>query len=270
MIRKLVKSRLSNSPRFFNTIRKFKFKIEYFLSARLRSLYTENPYLVVFDEFQSRVHSGPFKGMRYIKESYGSDLIPKLLGTYEKELFVVVNEVITKKYDEIINIGAAEGYYAVGFAYRLKAAKTKIIAYELNDYATSLIKKLAALNGVFHKIQNFGEAQLSNIKIDKHKNTFIICDIEGYEINLINPKINSLFLTCDLLVEIHDNKDESTILNTLSERFRKTHEIQLINYTPRTKDDIKNLKWIKDPYFKLELISEHRTRGLKWIYITRK
>ena len=61
--------------------------------------------------------SGPFKGMRYGDFSYNSALIPKLLGTYEADLHGWVGEAVAAGYDAVINIGCAEGYYAVGFAY---------------------------------------------------------------------------------------------------------------------------------------------------------
>jgi len=37
-----------------------------------------------------RVHAGPFKGMRYGLISVGSAYIPKLLGTYERELAILI------------------------------------------------------------------------------------------------------------------------------------------------------------------------------------
>src|SRR5512140_2013789 len=63
------------------------------------------------------VLSGPFKGMRYGDFSYNSALIPKLLGTYEADLHNWVGEALATGYDAVINVGCAEGYYAVGFAY---------------------------------------------------------------------------------------------------------------------------------------------------------
>ena len=46
-----------------------------------------------------KVASGPFKGLKYPSlNSYGSSLLPKLLGTYERELSDVINVICTKKY----------------------------------------------------------------------------------------------------------------------------------------------------------------------------
>ena len=62
------------------------------------------------------VQQGPFRGLQYIDNSVGSTLPPKLMGTYERELIWVIDEMISTEPDIIIDIGAAEGYYAVGLA----------------------------------------------------------------------------------------------------------------------------------------------------------
>jgi len=43
-------------------------------------------------------------------------LTAKLLGTYEKELQDAIRALEKKRFGRIINVGAAEGYYAVGLA----------------------------------------------------------------------------------------------------------------------------------------------------------
>jgi hypothetical protein len=54
--------------------------------------------------------------MAYIPQAVGSALIPKLLGCYEAELHGVIACALNTTYDTIIDIGCAEGYYAVGLA----------------------------------------------------------------------------------------------------------------------------------------------------------
>ena len=44
--------------------------------------------------------------MKYTNISYGSQLLPKLIGTYEKELHPILNAILKIKYDYVINIGA--------------------------------------------------------------------------------------------------------------------------------------------------------------------
>ena len=89
--------------------------------------------------------SGPFQGLRYISDSVGSNWSPKLMGTYEKELWSIIESIVDHSYELIIDIGAAEGYYAVGLAYRIH--KTKVLCFDSEAKAHSLIQKFAKLNG---------------------------------------------------------------------------------------------------------------------------
>ena len=67
-----------------------------------------------------KVLYGPFKGMTYPDStSIGSVWLPKMLGIYESELHDILEEICSKNYSTIINIGAGEGYYAVGLALRI-------------------------------------------------------------------------------------------------------------------------------------------------------
>ena len=75
-----------------------------------------------------RVRSGPFAGMRYVDTSVGSCFIPKLLGTYECELASKVEWICRQQPKLIIDIGAAEGYYAIGLAIRMPNAR--VVAFE--------------------------------------------------------------------------------------------------------------------------------------------
>src|SRR5262245_4258495 len=69
---------------------------------------------------QGEVLSGPCQGMKYPAfTAIGSTLFPKLLGTYERELATVMNEICSRPFTNVINIGCGEGYYAVGLALRV-------------------------------------------------------------------------------------------------------------------------------------------------------
>ena len=69
-------------------------------------------------EAQGRVLSGPFKGMRYTDLNYHGVRFPQILGTYEKEIHETLNRFLQLKFDLIVVVGAAEGFYPVGFALR--------------------------------------------------------------------------------------------------------------------------------------------------------
>ena len=77
-----------------------------------------------------RVLDGPFKGLKFVAKSTEGCHIPKLLGSYEQPLSPYIEEIISKNYSNIINIGCAEGYYAVGLASRMKTVQ--ILACDIN------------------------------------------------------------------------------------------------------------------------------------------
>ena len=94
----------------------------------------------------SRVLGGCFAGMAYVKESICSAHTPKLLGTYEKELYSIIEAVPTASYSTIVNVGAGEGYYAVGLARANPGVP--VIVFDLDPRARALVGELAALNDV--------------------------------------------------------------------------------------------------------------------------
>ncbi len=87
---------------------------------------------------------------------------PKMIvGCYEEEVQNVINDVICMAPVRIIDIGAAFGYYAVGFA--LKIANTTVIAFEaVEDRHWQQLGELARINGVSGKIIQRGFAPPRN------------------------------------------------------------------------------------------------------------
>src|SRR5438552_17735231 len=121
----------------------------------------------VFALTAGRVVAGPFAGLTYVDSARGSSIGPKLLGTYELELRQVVEEIIARGYPLIINIGAGEGYYAVGLAKRMPA--TRFICFYAEPSNQEQIQTLAKLNGVEDRIDVRGfcdEAGLSSARGD--------------------------------------------------------------------------------------------------------
>ena len=99
-----------------------------------------------------QVMNGPFQGMKYIATSNGSQLLPKILGSYEEPIHEWVRErALAWQYETIIDVGCAEGYYAVGFA--LKSPKSKIIAFDIDTSALANARQLAMINKVDHRVE---------------------------------------------------------------------------------------------------------------------
>ena len=107
------------------------------LLAKHRSLLIQNTVI----QNSGTVHQGPLAGLAFIKQS-----AEELIGCYEQPLHSHIQEAIEANYESIINIGCAEGYYAVGMARKLN--ETKTYAYDINGNAQQACMQLADENGV--------------------------------------------------------------------------------------------------------------------------
>src|SRR5687768_18470931 len=83
---------------------------------------------MIYSLCDKTVQSGPFKGMK-LNSSRESKYY--LLGTYEKELHAALAVLLQQNWSRIINIGAGDGYYAVGIARANTTAR--VYAFEALD-----------------------------------------------------------------------------------------------------------------------------------------
>ncbi len=228
-----------------------------------------NRFYLLFKD--KTVLNGPFIGMKYPSmASAGSAMFPKLLGSYEKEIQTLIEEICNKSYTEILDIGCAEGYYAVGFGLRIK--QSKIIAYDIDPTARELCSQMALLNKI-SKIEiksKCGVEELKNFNFSGPG--LVISDCEGYEFDLFNEETAQNLKKCDLLIEAHDNININ-ISTKLCEVFSRTHHIKIIPSI----DDIEKAKTYYFPQtaeFDLEtkriLYSEGRPTIMEWIFFTPK
>ena len=107
---------------------------------------------IVYAGLRGRIIAGPFQGMKYLDASSGSALVPKLVGAYELEILPWIERLLARRYDCLVDVGAAEGYYAVGFAFRTRRNPMPIYAYDCNPEAQHLLRQLAKINGLTERI----------------------------------------------------------------------------------------------------------------------
>lgn len=189
------------------------------------------------------VVSGPFQGMRYVSWAQGSSHSPKVLGTYEKELHPIIELIKTKQFACLIDVGAAEGYYAIGLGVCFKENGTHIVAYEMEEKGRNLLGKLAKLNQV-NNIQILGQCLPSHLneQLSSNKKCLVICDVEGFEVELLDPQLVPKLATAAMLVEVHDQVRPGTT-EQLYQRFQATHTIKEILSSTRTWDDFPQKNW---------------------------
>jgi hypothetical protein len=181
-----------------------------------------------------RVRSGPFAGLRYLDDSIGSAYIPKLLGTYENELATEVESLCARKPDLIIDIGAAEGYYAIGLAVRNPSAR--VVAFEANPAGQAALRKMASLNQVSSRVDVRGKCEPTGLAavLVGMQQPVIICDVEGDEKELLDPVAIPSLARATIMVELHDFIVPG-ITETLKTRFVRTHDLRHIWQQPRSR-----------------------------------
>ena len=182
------------------------------------------------------VKQGPFAGMRYVQVSQGSAYIPKLLGIYERELTPQVESLITRQPRLVIDVGAAEGYYAVGLARRLPAAA--IVAFEMEPRGQTALHEMSTLNGVADRVDVRAKCEPADLTaaIGSEISVVVVCDVEGYEEKLLDPVAIPALKRAAILVELHDFLVPG-ITEKLQQRFAATHHIQHIWQEPRSRTE---------------------------------
>lgn len=184
------------------------------------------------------VQAGPFRGLRYINRAHCSALAPKIAGTYEQEIQPYLSLLVADRPDAFIDIGAAEGYYAVGAAFL--DWSTRVIAYEAEPEARQALVELMNLNRIDPgRIDVRGPCtpEALNDLLTGCDRPAILMDIEGYEALLLDPLRVPLLARCRLLVEHHDFALPG-LCDTLCRRMEPTHAITRIEQTPRRAEDL--------------------------------
>ena len=199
------------------------------LAAALRHLAKWRAELVgntILERSGPVVLSGPFKGMDYaIRASEGSRSA-RLLGVYEASLAPVIETIIARAYPLVIDVGSAEGYYAIGLARRMPG--TRIMARDANPRAQALCHALAARNSVADRVEIGGVMTHADFAICTRQKTLILCDIEGAEADLLDPAEAPGLLTADILVECHDVMQPG-LTAALAARFSASHHVTRID-----------------------------------------
>lgn len=180
-----------------------------------------------------RVAAGPFAGMRYVERAFCSQLGPKLVGCYEQELFPVLEEIRALQPRCIVDVGAAEGYYAVGLLHA--GFCERVHAFELDAGSRTLIAQLREMNGIDAARLTIAEGcdlAALNAALAETRAEVVIMDVEGFETILVEPLRVAALTRTHLLVEIHEFVLPQ-LSAILTERMTPTHDVVRIDAQPR-------------------------------------
>jgi hypothetical protein len=182
------------------------------------------------------VERGPFAGLRLPERAFCGPVLPKRAGTYEKELAPWIERLLAARPALIVDVGAAEGYYAAGFARALP--ESRVVAFECEAEAQALLRECLVRNGAPGNVTVAGlcDAPALEAALSGETHACVLIDAEGAEREILDPAAVPTLARTTILVELHDFIVPG-IRALLEGRFAATHRIEVMPAQPRTVDD---------------------------------
>jgi hypothetical protein len=215
----------------------------------------------------TRVVGGPFAGMAYVTRSAGSSFLPKLVGSYERELHPALERILKVSYDSVIDVGCAEGYYAVGLALHLPGSP-RVYAFDLDPSARRMCRDLSEKNHVPEQVTIGGFCDAARLQGLIGTRTLVVSDCEGFEIELLDPGRAPALRTAEIVVELHEIQKPGTTA-TLLKRFEATHHVHLVDTEDRKSTDYPVLEFLSETERAVAL-SEFRNGPMQWAILIPK
>lgn len=228
----------------------------------------------LFIKLDGQVQAGEFKGLRLNSNpSWGiADQATKLLGLYEQE---VINEIYEKsnlRKKHFIDLGAADGYYAIGAL--LNGRFEQADCFEIEPSGQDCIRKNAEINNILKRLKIYGEAnenffQQLDAQIDWN-NVFILCDVEGAEFEIFSESTLESIKGSTILIEIH-NWIENFLpkYEALLMRAAKNYKINTLSRVTLQLPDFQELhSWPDDN--RALILSEGRPNVMRFLKLTSK
>ncbi len=211
----------------------------------------------------STVLAGPFRGLRFPESAFGHNLVPKLTGAYEFQLTPFVETLVARRPAQVIDIGAAEGYYANGLALRLPEAC--VHAFDAAPGERAVCRQVATANGLSERVSVHGICTLDWLRGHLRAGDLIFSDCEGGEDGLLDPAAVPALRGCDLLIETHDLMAPG-VTDRLLARFQESHEVHRFQGATAPREALPVIEsWTAQDYDRA--LSENRTADQDWLVL---
>ncbi len=232
------------------------------------------PAARIAKRLDDHVRRGPFAGMHYPRRRGDIVHTAKLVGAYECELHEAVERLIARAPTLVVNVGSGDGYYVVGIARRLHAAR--IVAVDPDPLAQRACARTAELNGAGARVEPVtlvdapALERLLESPAKALRHALLVVDCEGYEDELLDPArtpaLARALARADLLVETHDFA-RTGVTARLTERFGATHHVERIEVAARDVSAYPELSGER-PEIARGLLDEFRHMPQSWLVLT--
>ena len=228
---------------------------------------------ILLKKYNYTVAHGSFKGMKLNQKVWWSknDYITQTLGIYEEHILKKITNFAKSGASTLIDVGAADGYFAVGMAY--SNIYKNVYAFEIEKEGRDRILENANANKCNDKIKVFGEADVGSIsKIIKGEDKVtVMIDIEGAEYEFFSEDMFKIlsgnYVICELHPWMVDGGDSLQIklLNKASEKFN-VELIKRDTYRPNMFSEFDNLSDEE----RLVAVGEGREKNMQWMVLSPK
>ncbi len=204
--------------------------------------------------------------MLYSGEGFCSSGSAKLIGTYEMELWEAIERIIASAPRLILDIGAAEGFYAAGFALRIPGCR--VVAFEAEEANHPLVYRLAELNGPSSLVDVRGRCDavvMREFLSECALSGAMLMDVEGAEFEILTPELVMYLAEWHLLIEVHPWVENAARSN-LADLFATTHIVTRIEAREREITDIPHK--FRSPFldrWTVRDLREFRPPGMFWL-----
>lgn len=217
----------------------------------------------IYERTNGVVQDGPFKGMQMYPDKgwFETNIACELLGFFEQELQPDLEKEIQRlagmERPKVVNVGCAEGYYAIGLGRRLPNAA--IYAFDIDERSLYITQNNAKANGV--------QLTISSVEEAFDKADLIVMDCEGAEYEYLDPGKHDLS-RATIIAELHYRLDtpKNELREGLFNRFHKTHSCKYVVEGARDPNR-SDILYKKSSFEKWMIICEDRPCTMHWVVL---
>lgn len=210
---------------------------------------------------------GPFKGMSLTETAFWGTLdhTGQILGTYERHIIDYILSLELADDSPFIDVGAADGYHAVGMA--LTGRFAKVIAFELTDLGRQSLAERAKANGVEIDIREAATSSTIEALVQQHHGGVILIDIEGAEYDILTSNTLHSLRNFNVIVELHVKRAEDNHRRELLiQRAGKHFHASILRRAPFPVDKFRELDGFDD-HHRMLAFSEGRVNSMPWLVL---
>lgn len=222
--------------------------------------------------FDYRVAYGPFVGLQFDSQSSwsASDRAGMILGCYEANVLRELARLCNGA-RPMVDIGAADGYYAVGAVYA--GLTPRAFCFEMTDAGREVIRANAERNDVADRVEVTGLAGvdfLDHIPSEywsEDRSAVFLMDIEGGEFDLLTNEVLRRMRHSYAVIELHEAPDlVPSKIDALVARAGEIFDLSVVKTGPRDPAEIPELELMSDDDRWL-LMSESRPYAMSWLIL---